>query len=152
MAADILCVCADLISISSVFGYTSTANLAAYVASKHAVVGLHESLRFELDSMCVFADRHKAPFVRTTLVCPGHMDDTKMFANVKYNDAARFFTPVTKSGVVASRIIDAIRRQESTVIQVPSYVRLAPALDILPSFLRDFVQRVIGADSALPSK
>ena len=135
-----------IVTVSSVLGYANVANLTDYVASKHAVVGLHESLRFELDSI------HKSPFVRTTLVCPGHMDDTQMFSEVRYNDIAKVLAPTTKSMTVAARVIEAIRRQESTTIHVPSYVAFAPALSLLPSFLLDLVQQVLGANTSLPSK
>ncbi|WFD33550.1 hypothetical protein MCUN1_000363 [Malassezia cuniculi] len=133
-----------IVTVSSVFGYTGVANLADYVASKHALVGLHQSLRFELDSI------HKTPFVRTTLVAPGHMSDTRMFADVHYNSAARFFSPSTTKNAVAARIVKAIGLQESTVIEAPAFVAWTPVLNMLPSFARDLVQQILGANHSLP--
>lgn len=37
--------------MSSVMGYGGAAKMSDYVASKFALVGLHESLRYELDKM-----------------------------------------------------------------------------------------------------
>ena len=134
-----------IITVASVFGYAGVAQLTDYVASKHALIGMHESLRFELDAI------HKKPFVRTTLVCPGHMRDTRMFANVQYNDAARVLAPSTTKDAIAARVVEAIRLQESTVIQAPAFVAWSPVLRLLPSFLRDGVQKLLGANESLPA-
>lgn len=134
-----------IVTVASVFGHSGVAQLTDYVASKHALVGMHESLRFELDAI------HKKPFVRTTLVCPGHMSDTRMFANVQYNDAARVFAPSTTKEAVAARVVEAIRLQESSVIQAPAFVAWAPVLRLLPSFARDGVQQLLGANESLPA-
>jgi NAD(P)-dependent dehydrogenase (short-subunit alcohol dehydrogenase family) len=64
-----------LVTVGSVMGLTGAAGLGDYCASKHALVGLHESLRLELW-------RHNAPdAVRTMLVCPYHIVDTPMFGS-----------------------------------------------------------------------
>jgi NAD(P)-dependent dehydrogenase (short-subunit alcohol dehydrogenase family) len=43
------------VTISSVMGFVGAARVVDYVASKFALVGLHESLRYELDSVCVIS-------------------------------------------------------------------------------------------------
>jgi len=106
------------------------------VASKHALVGLHESLRYELDSI------YNAPFVRTTLVTSGHLLETSMFAGIKYNRFARFIAPAVSAYSVADAIIDALANQESRQIAMPWYSSWAPMLRLLPSFVRDGIQKV----------
>ncbi|WFD21707.1 hypothetical protein MEQU1_000362 [Malassezia equina] len=93
--------------------FTSVAQMTDYVASKHALVGLHESLRFELDTI------HKTPFVRTTLVTTGHLDETSMFSGIHYNRFARFVAPCVQVGKVAEAIVDALEKQESRTIVKP---------------------------------
>lgn len=99
-------------------------------------MGLHESLRFELDTI------HKTPFVRTTLVTTGHLDETSMFSGIHYNRFARFVAPCVQVGKVAEAIVDALEKQESRTIVKPWYVAAAPLLRVLPSFLHDGIQWV----------
>lgn len=123
-------------------GHIGIAQVGDYVATKHALVGLHESLRYELDK------KHKAPKVRTTLVCPGHIK-TALFAHVQIPKLAEFLAPLLEPGDVARAIVDALERQESSDIYLPWYAQWTPMLRILPSFLRDFAQHISGADEAI---
>ncbi|PJI43383.1 SDR family NAD(P)-dependent oxidoreductase [Ferrovibrio sp.] len=54
---------AHVVNTSSVAGVTSPPFLSPYVAAKHAVVGMSESLATELQYM--------APHIRVSVVCPG---------------------------------------------------------------------------------
>ncbi|CAD6956315.1 unnamed protein product [Tilletia caries] len=132
----------DMVTVSSVMGHIGIAQVGDYVATKHALVGLHESLRYELDK------KHKAPKVRTTLICPGHIK-TALFAQVEVPALARFLAPLLDPRDVAMAILRALERQESTDIYLPWYAQWAPALRMLPSFLRDLAQTVSGADEAI---
>lgn len=107
-----------------------------YVASKHSLIGLHESLRFELDTI------YKTPYVRTTLVTTGHLDGTSMFSGIHYNRFARFVAPTVNVEEVAQAIVNALERQESRAVIKPWYVAAAPLLRVLPSFVRDGIQYV----------
>jgi len=130
-----------IITVSSNLGLVGVAQLADYCASKAAVNSLHESLRFELDHL------HKAPTVRTTLVCPGHIL-TPLFAKIAYptNALYQFFMPSLAPVDVVKRIIQALDDQHSRTIFMPLYVNLMPFRPIFPSYLKDFAQWVTGAD------
>lgn len=60
-----------IVTIASVMGLFAVPGLTTYVASKHASVGFHNALEFDLR-------KWKADGVNTTLVCPYHID-TGMF-------------------------------------------------------------------------
>ncbi|KAK0522447.1 hypothetical protein OC834_006279 [Tilletia horrida] len=103
-----------VVTVSSVMGHIGIAQVADYVATKHALVGLHESLRYELDK------KYQAPEVRTTL----------------------FLAPLLQPLDVAAAIVDALDRQESSDIYLPWYAQWTPLLRMLPSFLRDLAQKM----------
>ncbi|KAK0568958.1 hypothetical protein OC861_001395 [Tilletia horrida] len=127
---------------AEVFSLLSINPPGDYVATKHALVGLHESLRYELDV------KYRSPEVRTTLVCPGHIQ-TPMFSGLQVPPLARFLAPLLSSGQVAAAIVEALDRQESTDIYLPWYAQWTPLLRMFPSFLRDLAQTVSGANHAI---
>jgi NAD(P)-dependent dehydrogenase (short-subunit alcohol dehydrogenase family) len=69
------------------------AGIATYAASKHAIVGLTEWLRHELD--------HVAPEVGTTIFCPGpvstRLRDAGRNRPEQYPTSARHTTPIDPS-------------------------------------------------------
>lgn len=132
-----------IVTVSSTMGQTSVAQMTDYVASKHAIVGLHESLRFELDSI------YKTPFVRTTLVTTGHLQETSMFSGIHYNAFARFFAPTVSTKKVADAVVDALDNQESRTVAIPWFAAVVPVLRLLPSFMRDGVQALLGANHSM---
>ncbi|KAF9569259.1 NAD(P)-binding protein [Agrocybe pediades] len=133
-----------IVTMSSALGMTGVAQMADYCASKAAVIGLHESLRYELDK------RYQCPQIRTTLVCPGHVL-TPMFKTVKFPNFPLFgfFCPSVQPVTVVKKIIAALDDQHSQTILLPFYTNFIPYIGHLPSFLRDFVQWVSGADYAM---
>jgi len=133
-----------IITMSSVLGMVGVAQTTDYNASKAALVSLHESLRYELDS------RYNAPGVRTTLVCPGHVLTT-MFSSVDLgkNWLCKFFMPALPPYTIAKAVIAALDSQFSQEIYLPFYVNFAPYLRLLPSFARDSVQWASGANYAM---
>ncbi|ORY52813.1 hypothetical protein BCR35DRAFT_337602, partial [Leucosporidium creatinivorum] len=79
-----------IVTVSSVFGLAGAAQLADYSASKHALMGLHESLRAELQH------RYNDPPIRTTLVIPGQVR-TPLFASVKPSShLVSFIAPIVE--------------------------------------------------------
>lgn len=134
-----------IVTVSSIMGYAGFAKLTDYTASKHALVGLHESLRYELDSI------HKAPYVRTTLVTTGQLHDTPMFDGVMHSPFVHFVAPSISAHRVADAIIEALEQQESRHIAMPWYASWTPVLRLLPSFVRDGIQTALGANHAMPS-
>jgi len=139
-----------IITMSSAVGYMACALASDYCASKAASISLHESLRYELDK------HHKAPHVRTTLVCPG-MVQTKMFSQAKNFTTAsplpkgfvEFFNPSLAPHVIVKAIIAAMDEQESRDISLPAYAQLAPLGRAVPYFVRDVVHWAFGVDHAL---
>jgi short-subunit dehydrogenase len=93
-----------VVNLSSVLGYFPAARVPAYAASKHAVLGLTESMRAEL--------RPKG--LRVSAVCPG-MIDTAIIANTRFPGApnlekrrARTAEAFKKRGYPPARVADAI--------------------------------------------
>ncbi|KAF9534682.1 retinal short-chain dehydrogenase/reductase [Crepidotus variabilis] len=133
-----------IISMSSALGLTGVAQMTDYCASKAAVGALHESLRYELDK------RYNCPNIRTTLVCPGHVNTT-MFQTVTFPNFPlfEFFCPSLQPVTVVKQIIAALDDQHSQILLMPFYVNFVPYVRHLPSFLRDLVQWISGADFAM---
>jgi len=133
-----------IVSMSSALGMAGVAQMADYCGSKSAVISLHESLRYELDK------RHNCPNIRTTLICPGHVY-TPMFSTVILPTFPffTFFCPTVQPVTVVKKIITALDDRHSQTILLPFYTNFIPYIGHLPSFLRDFVQWVSGADTAM---
>ncbi|KAF9481842.1 retinal short-chain dehydrogenase/reductase [Pholiota conissans] len=135
-----------IVTMSSSMGMTGVAQMSDYCASKAAVIAMHESLRYELDN------RYNCPKIRTTLVCPGHVL-TPMFQTVTFPTFSffKFLAPSVQPVQVVKRIIAALDDQHSQTVYIPFFVHFIPFTQQLPSFLRDFVQWVSGADYAMES-
>ncbi|KIY69505.1 retinal short-chain dehydrogenase/reductase [Cylindrobasidium torrendii FP15055 ss-10] len=123
-----------VITMSSIMGYAGIVRMSDYNASKAALINLNETLRYELDNV------YNAPGVRTTLVCPGHVL-TPLFQHVKMAPSVfrKFVLPDVAPVTVVKKVIQALDDQHSLYILVPFYANLMPFLQILPSFVRDFL-------------
>jgi len=130
-----------IITMASSMSFVGVAQMADYCASKAALASLNESLRYELDHI------HKAPTVRTTIVCPGHTL-TPLFAKITYptNAFYQFFMPSVAPVDIVKRIIQALDDQHSKTIMLPLFVNLVPFRQHFPSYLKDFTQWLTGAD------
>ncbi|KAK1920816.1 hypothetical protein DB88DRAFT_468999 [Papiliotrema laurentii] len=144
-----------IVSISSILGLVGAAQMTDYCASKAALVSLHQTLRYELDS------RHKTPGIRTTLVLPS-FTLTSLFAKAHMPRSAlfQFLAPPLQPHVIVKQIIDALDAEESRVIRLPWYSNVArfmgPAVGIVPKWLGDcclrelrLMKQVSGADFAM---
>lgn len=117
---------------------------ADYVASKHALVGLHSSLRQELDTA-----RPTLCSIRTTLVTLGRMH-TPLFKDMQYGGLAEFLAPTTDPALVARRIVEeALEKERSLDIYAPFYARFTPMMRCLPSYLQDAAHWMTGANYAM---
>jgi short-subunit dehydrogenase len=138
-------------------GLVGVAQMTDYCASKAALFGLHESLRYELDKQCVlfsfFADlilifigSYNAAGVRTTIVVPGHIM-TPLFSHARFPRSRlwNFFVPSLPPITVAKAVIAALDEQHSRTLYMPFYVNFAPFLRGMPSYIRDFGQWVRSA-------
>jgi len=130
-----------VITVSSVMGLVGAVQMSDYCASKAALLGLHESLRYELDHL------YNTPAVRTTLLCPGHIM-TPLFSTAKFPKAwwYNFFAPTLAPHDVVKAIIAAIDEQESRTIFMPFYTNFVRLTGIMPSWARDFCQWISRAD------
>ncbi|WFD44706.1 hypothetical protein MPSI1_003376 [Malassezia psittaci] len=132
-----------VVTISSMMGETGVAQMLDYVASKHGLVGLHSSLRHELDAI------YQTPFVRTTLVTTGHLKETGLFSGIAYNRLARFLAPTVSIARVSDALVLALESQESCTIALPWYAAWTPILRIMPTFVTDTIQYMLGANHSM---
>jgi NAD(P)-dependent dehydrogenase (short-subunit alcohol dehydrogenase family) len=101
---------AHIVNTASMAGLVAVAELAPYCASKHAVVGLSESLNAEL------APRG----IHVSAVCPGFINTPIVSSAVMHGDLARqrdrvvrFYERFGSSpDVVAKAVVDAVRRKK----------------------------------------
>jgi 3-dehydrosphinganine reductase len=87
-----------IVNVSSMAGRMGTYGYSAYCASKHAVVGLTESLRLELRPLGV----------RLHLVCPGEFDSPMVDAVNAYRSAANRALVQTMPTLPAAAVADAV--------------------------------------------
>lgn len=138
-----------IVTVSSVAAFCGMVRMADYCASKSALVGLHESLRYELDKV------HRTPQIRTTLITTGFVQ-TPLFSRSAY--AAKespsplpswlfhFLAPPLASHEVVKATITALDLNESIDIKLPFYVHIAGMSRAFPAWIRDILQWVSGAD------
>jgi len=130
-----------VVTLASVMSFVGCAQSSDYSASKAALLNMHESLRYELDN------RYHSPGIRTTIVCPGHVH-TPLFSTATFPDNVffRFFVPSLAPVTVVKAIIAALDSQESRMILLPFYTYSVLIMKLLPSFVRDLVQKIAYAD------
>lgn len=120
-----------IVNIASIAGLVGIPGVATYVATKHAVVGLTDTLRRELrDSGIGF-----------TVVLPGHVR-TELTDGVQQHWLAKSVGPED----VAAAIVNGVRRGKARVY-VPRRVGVLTNIEtVLPTRLADLATRVTGAD------
>ncbi|XP_029635639.1 epidermal retinol dehydrogenase 2 isoform X1 [Octopus sinensis] len=88
-----------VVTVASAAGLLGVNSLTDYCASKFAVVGFEESLRFELEVL-------GKDGVHTTVVCPFYIN-TGMFNGVKVRFP--YLMPILEPGYVSDKIVEAVR-------------------------------------------
>ncbi len=126
-----------IVTISSAAGLLGTPRMTDYSASKHAVVGLTESLRLEL--------ARTAPGVRTTLVCPSYVD-TGMFEGADVR--ARRLVPMLRTQDVSAGVVRAVEQDREQLLMPPIVHAVSP-LRVLPTRLFDAALRILGITSSM---
>jgi short-subunit dehydrogenase len=123
-----------IINIASLAGLTGIPNLAAYCASKFALIGFSESLRLEF-----------APVIQIGVLCPGPVL-TPFFGEM---DPTGFFPPLIASQMLD---VDTVARQALRLIDrprlkvIPRRLKWALAIrHLLPGLYFRTTQRVYGA-------
>lgn len=122
--------------IASAAGLLGVPGLVAYCTSKHAVVGLADSLRLELEEM-------PGVHIPVTVVCPGFIN-TGMFAGVR----PPLFTPLLDQEKIAQLIFEAIDHKKERLL-TPFMVKLLPFLKLLPNRLFRAVTRFFQVHQAM---
>jgi all-trans-retinol dehydrogenase (NAD+) len=126
-----------LVNMSSAAGLIGVRGLADYCATKFGVYGLNEALRMEL--------RHRAPKVRTLVICP-YFTDTGMFKGVK----TRFplLLPILKPEYVARRIVNGVLKGRKQII-LPRFVYAIKILRLFPVGFIDLIAEFFGISNAM---
>ena len=117
-----------IVCIASVCGLSGAAGCADYCASKHAVVGLMESLYLEIK-------KQNKNNVKCTIICPWVIS-TGMFQGFKNKSEVLF--PTCKPEDVSKRIIRAVKYDE--------YLVVIPGSMYLIYYLKPFIVSLMGFD------
>lgn len=132
-----------IVTIGSVLGYMSPAQLSAYGASKAGLVALHELLTYELGppSLCVTG-------VKTLLICPGKIK-TSMFDGVYTH--WWLLAPELEPKKVARSILEALQHGRRGEIKLPFYGNLLPVFRALPWPVAELARHFSGMDKSMRS-
>ncbi|PWN96237.1 NAD(P)-binding protein [Tilletiopsis washingtonensis] len=133
------------LSVSSTMGLVGICHQSDYVAAKHGILGMHESLHYELQKM------YKTPHVRTSTVVIGHTR-TALFNTFDVGVVGRFLSPLLEPSAVADRIVAQFERQDGGMILMPFTNELLPGIKGFPYWLRNVLQATSGADGAYTSR
>jgi NAD(P)-dependent dehydrogenase (short-subunit alcohol dehydrogenase family) len=124
-----------IVNLASVAGKIASPGGATYSATKHAVVGLSESLRGEL----------RGSGIAVSIVMPAIIA-TEMADGL---GSARGVRPVEPT-VVGEAIVRAVRRGRGADVYVPGYTgAINTAISVLPQRLRDVIHHLMRADTVL---
>jgi NAD(P)-dependent dehydrogenase (short-subunit alcohol dehydrogenase family) len=126
-----------VVNVASVLGLAAAGGAAVYCATKHALVGLTEAVRFELvERGCTG--------VSLTLACPG-FTDTGMFHGVK---TPPFFRPAATRDT-ALAIYRALRRRARLLIYPYRFRLVAQVYALTPHWLWAIMTRLLGVHRAM---
>ena len=124
-----------IVNVASIGGKIASPGGATYSATKHAVVGLSESLRGEL----------RGSGIAVSIVMPAIIA-TEMADGL---GSARGVRPVEPT-VVGEAIVRAVRRGRGADVYVPGYAgAINTAMSVLPRIMRDAIHHLIRADTVL---
>ena len=122
-----------IVNIASLAGRAAAPGLATYVATKHAVIGLSESVRAEL----------RGTGVEISVVMPG-LVRTELIAGLKDARGVKTLAPED----VANEIVSALEVPRFDVFVPRSTGPLIAVTGALPRRLRELVAHALGADDA----
>lgn len=126
-----------VVNVASILGLAPAGGAAVYCATKHALIGLTEAVRYELIE-------RGATGVDLTIVCPG-FTDTGMFHGVK---TPPLFRPVATRDT-ALAIYRALRKRARMLIYPYRYRFIAQIYALMPHWLWTWVTRVFGVHRAM---
>ncbi|HET6290026.1 MAG TPA: SDR family oxidoreductase [Amycolatopsis sp.] len=125
-----------IVNIASMAGKAGFPGAATYCATKHAVVGLSESVHLELHGTGVLVSCVMPAVVRTELA--SGLGEAKFFKSVQPED-------------VAQAIVDALRRPRFDVFVPASLDAMGRITRLLPRRLGEGLLRALGGDKILSS-
>jgi NAD(P)-dependent dehydrogenase (short-subunit alcohol dehydrogenase family) len=120
-----------LVNMASIGAIVATAGASSYSASKHAVLGLTRSLRWEL----------AGTGVRATVVMPGVID-TEMTASMPRPKGLAL--PPVPASAVGDAVVSALRSGKPEVFVPAAVTPLARLLSVLGPRTGDWVKRATG--------
>ena len=103
-----------IVNIASVAGLAPTPFGATYSATKHAIVGFTESLRWELDGSGVSA----------SVICPGFIREAGLFHDNTGGSTTR--TATSSPQEVADAVVKAITGDKARIIVSPLLLKMGP--------------------------
>ncbi len=126
-----------IVMMASAAGLLGVPGMAAYAASKHAVIGLGESIRLELRKQ-----GHSK--IGISIICPGFVK-TGMFEGV----APPLLTPWLEPDFIADKIYEGVLK-DRLYIREPFMIKLIPALKgfLIPRAL-DWVGDLLAMDKTM---
>jgi len=119
-----------IVSIASAAGLVGVSKLTDYCASKFAVVGFTEALRFELA-------HRQLTGIKTTCICPFYIN-TGMFYGVDVHP----LLPMLEETYVVNRIMDSIQNNR-VFLALPFLVELVPIFRLLPIWVFDAISSLL---------
>ncbi|RLV85132.1 putative oxidoreductase [Meyerozyma sp. JA9] len=129
-----------IVTVASVLGYLSPAQLSAYGASKAGLIALHESLTYELGPPSTSPQG-----IKTLLICPGQIR-TGMFSEVH---TPSWIAPQLEPKDVAAGIVSAILMGQRGEVRWPLYTNLLPFYRGLPWQVSEVVRCMSGVDTSM---
>ncbi len=115
--------------------------LAAYGASKSALIALHESLTYELGPPLF-----SSTGIKTLLVCPGQLK-TQMFKGV--NTPSSILAPELDPQYVAQKVVRAVEYGRRGELKFPIYGNFLALFRSSPWPVTQFVRLISGMDESM---
>ncbi|SMN21958.1 similar to Saccharomyces cerevisiae YLR426W TDA5 Putative protein of unknown function [Maudiozyma saulgeensis] len=131
-----------IVTIASVLGILNPSKVAAYAASKAALISFHQSYEQELRVS-------KVDNIRMLLVLPGQLN-TKMFGG--FEPPMQFWAPTINVETLAKAIISKCEVGERGTIQQPFYANFAHILMSLPYVIQVWAREFAKIDDCLPDE
>ncbi len=126
-----------VVNIASVAGLAPVPYAAVYSATKHAVIGFSQSIRYELAELGV----------GVSVVCPGFVRDAGLYH--QNSATAEKKQPTVSPEEVGESVVSAITGDRGRVVVSPAAVKLAPFLTAVSPGLTYFASKRTGADAAM---
>jgi len=126
-----------IVNIASVAGLAPVPYAAVYSATKHAVIGFSQSIRYEVAEHGV----------GVSVVCPSFVREAGLYHENSAGTEKK--EPTVSPEEVGDAVVSAITGDRSRVVVSPAMVKLAPYLTAVSPDLTYFASKRTGADRAM---